>query len=111
MRANATIVRVRKNPGGLDAYGDPAESTETRTTMTDWAVYPRTSEDNADHGRNGVIVGLGLLTPYAADLNPDTDTVEVDGDLYEIEGVVGAWKSGLSGWEAGTETALRRAQG
>jgi hypothetical protein len=110
LTTNATIVRVRRSPGGHDDNGDPIPSTEARTTMTDWAVAPRESENIDQRGRAGVIVGLTLLTPYDADLER-TDLLEVDADLYEIEGDVGAYKSPLSGWEAGTSTALRRAQG
>lgn len=110
MIANATIIRIRRTPGDLDRYGDPATSTETRTTMDGWAVAPRSSSDITDRGRAGVIVGLSLYTPYGADLL-QTDLIEVDGELFEIEGTVGKWKSPLSSWEAGTETALRRAQG
>lgn len=110
MLANATIARIRRTPGGTDDYGDPIEGTESRAVMEDWAVAPRSSSDITDRGRAGVIVGYTLYTPHDADF-VHTDLVEVDGDLYEIEGVVGHWKSPLSTWAAGTETALRRAAG
>lgn len=110
MIANATIVHIRPVPGGVDVYGDPVDSTETRTAQPDWGVAPRSSGDITDRGRAGVIVGLSLFTPHGADLLR-TDLVEVDGELYEIDGDIAAWKSPLSTWEAGTETALRRAAG
>lgn len=110
MRANASIVRVRPSPGGYDDDGNPIPSTENRDTMDDWAVAPRMSSDIDGRGRAGVIVGLTLLTPFGVDL-VRTDLVEVDGELFKIEGDVGAWRSPLSGWEAGTETALIRAEG
>jgi hypothetical protein len=108
--ANATIVRVRRSPGGRDKYGDPIAGTETRTTMDDWAVAPRQSSDIEGRGRQGVIVGLTLYAPFDADLLR-SDLIEVNGDLFEIDGETGPWKSPLTEWEAGMEAALTRAAG
>lgn len=111
LTANAVIVRVRSTPGGIDKYGDQTESTQTRVTMPDWAIAPAGSADLTDRARAGTSVELLLLAPFAADLDRDTDAVEVDGDLYQIEGDIGRWKSPFSSWEAGAEVKLRRAIG
>lgn len=105
-----TIVRVRAVPGGFDEYGDPVSSTAGRVTLDGAFTAPRSSEDNDDRGRVGVIVGLSLFAPYGTDLLY-TDQVEVDGVLYDIEGEPGYWRNPLSTWEAGVEVALKRSIG
>lgn len=118
MIANATVVRVRRAPGGFDDYGDPVSSSETRVTMEGCIVAPRSSvavgtsasTEASSRGRQGVIVGLTMFAPYGTDI-VHTDQIEVDGELFEVEGEVGAWKSPFSEWEAGLEVALRRAAG
>lgn len=105
-----TIVRVRETPGGFDEYGDPVEGTTSRLTLTDAFTAPRSSEDNNDRGRQGVIVGLSLYAPYGTDL-VFTDKIEVDGVSYDIEGDPGYWRNPLTTWEAGVEVALKRSAG
>lgn len=104
------IVRVRSTPGGVDAYGDPIPSSVTRTPLPTAFVAPRLSDEITNRGRAGVIVGLTLFAPYRTDLR-HTDQVEVDGVLYEVEGEPGRWRNPMTGWEAGIQAALRRAQG
>lgn len=104
------IKRIRQSPGGTDQYGDPIPGTTTVTAMPEAFVAPRTTEDVDDRGRTGVIVGLTLFAPYSTDLTY-TDQIEVDGVLYDIEGEPGRWKNPFTGWEAGIQAALTRAQG
>lgn len=114
MTANATVMRVRRNPGGVDAYGDPVDSTEDRATLTGCIVAPAAisgfDPEIYDRGRSGVIVALTLLAPIDTDL-VYTDQVEVDGTLFDIDGEVGRYRSPFSGWEAGLQVGLRRVQG
>lgn len=104
------IVRVRNVPGGFDEYGDPIEGTQDSIILDGAFTAPRESPEIDGRGRNGVIVGLTLFAPYGADLRY-TDQVEVDGELYDIEGEPGRWRNPLTSWEAGTQVALTRAQG
>lgn len=115
MIGNATVTRLREAPGDLDEYGDPAPGTTTETVLDGAGVAPRSSEDITNRGRQGVIVGLSLYAPFGVDV-VYTDRFRVEGlgsldGTYEVDGEAGQWKSPLSSWEAGTETALRRAQG
>jgi hypothetical protein len=111
-----TISRVRRSPGGYDEYGDPVESTTTTSEIEGAFVAPRLDTslggtgEVMSRGRAGVIVGLTLYAPYGVDLTRD-DQIDVDGVRYDIEGEPGAWKNGLTGWAAGIEAALRRAEG
>lgn len=107
---NATIARVRHTPGGVDQYGDPISGTTTETTMSDWFVAPRTSDDIPGRARDGVTVGLNLYTPYDADL-VRTDQVKVNGEVYDIDGEIARWKHPWTGWEAGQVAALKRGEG
>ena len=104
------IVRVRSAPGGVDEYGDPISGTDSRTTLTGAFVAPRESSEITNRGRAGVIVGLTLFAPYDTDLTY-TDQIEVDGDLYDIEGEPGRWRNPFTDWEAGMQVALVRAAG
>ena len=105
-----TIVRVRQTPGGVDEFGDPIPSSETRTTLAEAFVAPRTTDELTNLGRTGVVIGLTLFTPFGTDIEPD-DQVEVDGVLYEVDGQPGDWANPLTGWEAGTTVALTRVEG
>lgn len=104
-----TISRVRSTPG-FDVYGDPIAGSASTVTIDGAFTAPRSSDDNDDRGRQGVIVGLSLFAPYGTDLL-FTDQVMVDGELYDIDGEPGKWRNPLTTWEAGIEVALKRAVG
>lgn len=110
MIGNATVTRVRQTPGGTDADGDPIEGTETRSTIEGCAVAPRSTADITDRGRQGVLVGLTLYLPFGTDVD-HRDRFEVDGSLFDVDGIGGSWSSPFSGWQAGVEVALKRASG
>src|SRR5690606_30208796 len=111
LMAAPLIVRVRRTPGGVDEYGDPIPSSVTRTPLPTAFVAPRLSDEITNRGRAGVVVGLTLYdTNYKLDLR-HTDQVEVDGELYEVDGEPGRWRNPMTGREAGIQVALRRAQG
>lgn len=103
-----TIVRVR--PAGVDDYGDPTGE-PAETPLTGCFTAPRTSSAVDDEpGRHGVVVGFSLFGPIDTDLER-TDQVEVDGELYDIDGDIARWENALTGWKAGFEVALKRAAG
>lgn len=112
MSSNCEVVRIR--PLGTDDNGDPIEGDPDELALMGCMAAPRSSENIDARGRGGVVVGLSLFTPYAADV-VHGDLFRITGlgpsdGLYKLEGEAGAWK-GLSGWEAGTEIALERAAG
>lgn len=110
MIGNATIVIVRPTAGGLDRNNDPIPGVPTRIALPGAGCAPRSSTDMRDGGRDGAITGLTVYAPAGVDVRA-TDSVEVDGDLYEIDGVPGHWTSPLTGWAAGVEIPLRKATG
>lgn len=102
----ATIIRA---PLADDGYGNKARdwSNSTRIESPGWGFAPRPGDETATAGSQGVIVGLTGYGPPGADVLP-TDRVEVRGEVYEVVGEVGEWRSPLTGWEPGVEVALRR---
>lgn len=105
-----TISRVRQTPGGVDPYGDPIAGTEAAEEIPGAFVAPRTSNDIDGPGRAGMIIGLTLYLPYGYDLTHQ-DLVDVDGERYRVDGDPGHWLQPMTGWKAGAEVALVRAQG
>lgn len=107
-----TVARIRRSPGGRDAYGDPVTSTEAREVIDGAFVAPRTSSPVDQPGRDGVVVGLTLFAPLDADVLR-TDLFEVDGDeeLWRVVGEIGRWEQPQTGWGAGLTAALERAAG
>lgn len=109
MSSNCTAVRVR--PPGVDVRtGDPLEDEPGRVTLVDPIFAPVSSADINDRGRSGVTVDGTLFLHYGADLI-HTDQVEIDGVLYDVVGELGQWKNPFTGWNAGSEVALKRAAG
>jgi hypothetical protein len=110
------IQRARQSPGGTDPYGDPIPGTETLEEIPAPSGFaqsftaPRISNDIDGPGRAGVIVGLTLYFECGYDLNHD-DHVIVDGVRYRVEGEPGDWQHPKTGWDAGAEVALVRAEG
>lgn len=95
----------------VDAYGDLQPSgPPTRHDIAPCAIAPRSSGDITEPARQGVVVGLTVYAPPGADIEP-TDQIEYDGDLFDIDGDVGRWRSPFSTIVDGTEVALRRAIG
>lgn len=89
----STVIRLRG--AGLDAKGGPT-GTPTRVELCDIIIEPRTSSDVDGTGRDGIVEGLRL---YHLDADLDvvsTDRLEIDGDLYVIDGAVGRFRSPFS---------------
>lgn len=104
------ITVVRTTPGGLDALGNPAESSTSRHQIPG-VLAPRTSDDVEGPGRSGVVVGLELFCPDPdADLQ-HTDQVEYTGELWDIDGDVGVWRSPYGDGADGLSCALKRGAG
>ncbi|MEV1331127.1 hypothetical protein AB0J20_16295 [Micromonospora costi] len=103
-----TAVRVRAPLAG-DGYGNQARdwNAAVRTELPGWGFAPRRGEEAPADGSQGVIVGLTGYGPPQVDVLP-TDRLEVRGQVFDVVGEVGVWRSPLTGWEPGVEVALRR---
>lgn len=104
---------VRPNPGGLDAYGDPTSSTETRTAIAGAVIAPIVSPlmtDRITPGRSATIVGYSLFVPPGTDIRT-SDYVEIAGVKFKIDGQIGEWTNPFTGNRRGLEARLRRVEG
>lgn len=114
MRGNATVFRLRRIPGGVNPHGDQVDSTVERFELLGCAVAPvvggRFDPEIQERGRTGVVVRQTLFAPLGTDLRY-TDELEVDGVVWQVDGVPGPWRSPFSGWLAGLEVMMRRSQG
>jgi hypothetical protein len=106
-----TIFVLRDNPGGLDPFGNPIEGTPRRRHFIGAYTAPRTSSDVDGRGRDGVIAGLTLFHPDPEVDLLSTDRIEVDGEMFEIEGEIGRWRSPFGIMAAGTQVSLKRGRG
>lgn len=98
---------------GVDDNGDPIADSREQHDVENCAVAPRFSDDEqTERGRAGVIVGQTIYAPYGADILR-TDQIVIPGleGVYEVDGEPGPWRSPWTGWEAGLQVAVRRAEG
>lgn len=112
-----TVTRVRRTRSGTDAYGDPTYTVDTCVLVGAY-TFPRTSDDVAGVGRDGVMVGLTLHAPHSSDLHrsdliEDDRHVDDDGavERWRIVGDVADWTSPLTGWRPPLVVSLERAEG
>lgn len=102
----AVVVRAPLLDG---RYGNETRdwANATRTDSPGWGFAPRASDESTTSDSPAVIVGLTGYGPPGVDVLP-TDRLEVRGQVYEVEGEVGVWRSPFTGWQPGVEVALRR---
>lgn len=110
MTSNASVVVVRYRTT-VDRYGDTAPSPvlPARFAVPGCVVSPRVSNELFGPGRDGAVTGITIHAPASADIRA-TDQLEVDGDLFIIDGSVSRWSSPFSKL-AGIEVAAKRAVG
>lgn len=75
------------------------------------AFAPASSTEPRAYGQMTVITPATLYLDHCRDDLSPHDKWVVDGEEYEVEGTPKVWRSPFTGWEAGTEIALRRADG
>jgi len=109
--AGETVTRLRA-PLVADRYGNlvPDWDNPDRLNISDCGVAPRTSDEETEQGRQGVIVGIAVYAPAGADILP-SDRVEVRGQVWEVVGEVADWRSPFTGWNPGIVVNLRRMEG
>lgn len=103
-----SVVRVRG--AGYDDAGDPIEGTPARRPLPEAFWAPAETGDINDRGRAGDTEARTLYDPANTQLL-STDQVEIDGVLFDVNGVAGRWVHPWSDWTPGTVTALVRAAG
>lgn len=109
--AGETVTRLRA-PLVTDRYGNLVRDWDsaTRLDIPGCGVAPRTSDEETEQGRQGVIVGIAVYAPPGTDIVP-SDRMEVRGEVYEVVGEVADWRSPFTGWHPGIVVNLRRVEG
>lgn len=106
VRLRAPVLEERDRYGGAVRDWDNA----VRVEIDGCAVSPRFTPEDTANGRQGVIIGLTIYAPPAADVVP-TDRIVVRGDTYDIDGQPGDWTNPYDGRSRGVEFALKRVEG
>ncbi|MEU1043984.1 hypothetical protein ABZ400_02355 [Streptomyces sp. NPDC005897] len=107
-----TVVVVRPGPSSEDIYGNDTPGPPTEIPVAGCAIAPRDgtgTNENTD-ARDTVITGLTLYAPYGADIRP-TDQVRVGGQLYEVDGQSGSFRSPFTGSTGPVVAALKLVTG
>lgn len=108
---NGEPVVVYRTTVTTDRYGNDTPGPYTAVaTYEGCAIAPRRSSEETTAGRQGVIVGLTVYLSSDAAVGPH-DRLEVRGDMFEVDGEVGVWRSPFTGWAPGVEVNVRRVEG
>jgi hypothetical protein len=95
-----TVTIVRPGPPSRDAYGNDVPGPPTETPVPGCSVAPRdgtgAGANELTDARDTVFVGLTLYAPYGTDIRA-TDRVRVGGDLYDVVGLPGTFRSPFTG--------------
>ncbi|MFD1277461.1 hypothetical protein [Streptomyces kaempferi] len=90
------VTIVRPGPPSEDVYGNDVPGAPTEIPVHGCALAPRdgtgAGANELLQARDTVIVGLTLYAPYGTDIRA-TDQVRVAGELYEVDGQPGAFRS------------------
>jgi hypothetical protein len=111
MNGNATVAIVTGASSTEDQYGDVVDGTPVETPWGPCAVAPRTSTERADSRAPAVVTGLTVYGPPPPVELTAAAQLRIDGDLYDIEGLPGDWRSPFTDWHPGVEVAVKRASG
>jgi hypothetical protein len=95
-----TVTIVRPGTPTQDAYGNDVPGAPTEITVSGCGVAPRDSTGSASNeltdARDTVISGLTLYAPYGTDIRA-TDRIRVAGELFEVVGLPGSFRSPFTG--------------
>lgn len=91
-----TVTIVRPGAPTRDDYGNDVPGAPTEIPVAGCGVAPRdgtgAGANELTDARDTVISGLVLYAPYGTDIRA-TDKVRVGGQLYEVEGLPGSFRS------------------
>jgi len=108
------VTILRPGPPTEDGYGNDVPGAPTEIPVLGCAVAPRdgtgAGANEITDARDTVIVGLTLYAPYGTEIRA-TDRVRVDGELYEVDGQPGAFRSPFTGSTGPVVVALELVTG
>lgn len=103
---HGVMVTVRSVVTTDDGLGNTSET----VTESEWgpcAVAPRYTTESVDSRVPPMIIGKTVYGPPVA-LDSD-DRLVIDGELWQVDGDAGEWKSPFTGWFPGVEVPVKRA--
>lgn len=103
---HGTTVLLRSTTVTDDGLGN----TTVVTTETAWgpcAVAPRYATESTDPRVAPVVVGKTVYGP-AVDIDAD-DTLVIDGEVWQVDGLPAEYVSPFTGWAPGIEVQVKRA--
>lgn len=95
-----TVIRIRRNPGGLDDNNDPVQSSVARTPLRAKAVAPGPTKFNVSLARQGETIEHTVYFMPAPDLTDD-DELEIRGLVCKVR--ILDWRSAGSSGRRGLE--------
>lgn len=108
MFTHGQTITVRSTTTTDDGLGNTTEET-VEESWGPCAVAPRYATESTDPRVPPVIVGKTVYGPARA-LDSD-DTLVIDGDVYQVDGLPGEWVNPFTGWAPGIEVPVVRAAG
>jgi len=102
---HGVTITLRSTVTTDDGFGNAT----TETTESQWgpcAVAPRYATEQADPRVPPVIVGKIVYGPPTA-IDSD-DTLVIDGETYQVDGLPGEWTNPFTGWQPGIEVPVKR---
>ena len=100
-----TVTVIRES---VDAYGDHTAGASHQ--VGGCVVYPTTSTETILGGMDELTFGLTLVMPPGSDIL-STDTVNVDGTIYRVNGEPFEYDSPLTNTRAGVKVNLTASEG
>ena len=94
------VIRIRRNPGGLDDNNDPIPSSVSRDKLKAKAVAPGASKRNASLARQGETIEHTVYFMPAPDLTND-DELEIRGLVCKVR--ILDWRSAFGTGRRGLE--------
>lgn len=108
------VTIVRPGPSTQDEYGNDKPGPPIEIPVTGCGIAPRDSTGSGSNeltdARDTVITGLTLYAPYGTDIRA-TDRIRVGGELYEVEGLPGSFRSPFTGSTGPVVAALELVTG
>lgn len=104
--SHGTTVTLRSTTVTDDGLGNTTEV----TTETEWgpcAIAPRYATESTDPRVAPVVVGKTVYGP-PVDIDAN-DTVVIDGEAWQVDGLPAEWRNPFTGWAPGIEVQVKRA--
>lgn len=109
-----TVTIVRPGATTRDAYGNYVPGPPTEVPVAGCGVAPRDGSSAGDNeltdARDTVITGLTVYAPYGTDIRA-TDKMRVGGQLYDVVGLPGSFRSPFTGSTAPVVVSLELVTG